>query len=474
VTVSKLSNAVSTWLRNYAVSEDGTHRLKDKNTSTRRLDVDRRAIDAFEALKPEDRLVALSALSAQGRSALLEKLDPQVRDATMGGGAPGRLAEVWHHDVGPEFEYDWSSFDFDAEGFSVQNARGLAIMSKRAYEDFGVDGSDPAKVGQGFEDFARQGFELRFFGKPGGNGKDSTQAFLATKGDQAILVFRGTTLTEKDDLCTDARFCQKPGYGGKVHSGFADGLDEGWGDGSKTLEQLQGERGPLKVHVTGHSLGAALATLASAKLSQMPGVDVKSVVALGSPRVFDDEAARDYDRRLGARTFRVVNNTDLVTEVPPTQLGYAHVGRVMYFDTLGRLRPEPTAEQMKADRDVGLYGDGALGRSFARGMPWSPAYHEAVWDHGPVGYCKHFLANPETQPYTPDDASLAIERYMSGLWPGQAQQTASFQLLAQLSPEERTEAVASLNTTTRWKLAAAMGRSEREAYPEVAAVLRRS
>lgn len=91
------------------------------------------------------------------------------------------------------------------------------------------------------------------------------------------------------------------------------------------------------LYITGHSLGAALATLMAARLAQDKVYGVHAVHTFGSPRVGDAEFARAYEAALGHCTFRVVNGEDLVTRVPPGALHYEHVGQVVYFDTDGRM-----------------------------------------------------------------------------------------------------------------------------------------
>ena len=59
-----------------------------------------------------------------------------------------------------------------------------------------------------------------------------------------------------------------------------------------------------------------------------------------APRAGDATFAKAYDGRLGDRTWRVINNADIVTRVPPRALGYQHVGRAIHFDAAGRPRIE--------------------------------------------------------------------------------------------------------------------------------------
>lgn len=395
------------------------------------------------ATKPiDERLQVLRSLRPNQRTGVLEAMPPWLRDETIGGGEPTLLTKVWHHDVGAEFNFNWTSFDF-ADELSLDNLRGLALMAKRAYEHFDTNGFGIVERDTAFEEFIREGFTIYFFGNtdstpppvPG----PTTQAFLAIRGRDAILVFRGTTLTRVEDIVTDLFCPMVPGYGGRVHGGFAHAVDEAWPQISTVLAELTARDGPLSVHVTGHSLGAALATLAALRLQTTPMVDVVQVVTFGSPRVFDEAAAHAYEKQLGARTYRVVNNQDIVTEVPLTNMGYVHVGRLLYFDTVGRLRLEPTSEQVTADRAMVSSVDYvALEERLRRGLPWTVEHYEPFWDHGPVGYLRHLFINRELQSYTAFEVTLAVERYLTGdAAERAAKDVASVQLMAALSALDR-------------------------------------
>ena len=109
-----------------------------------------------------------------------------------------------------------------------------------------------------------------------------------------------------------------------IHRGFGSALDAAW---SQLVAALI-ETAPVRnLVVVGHSLGAALAVLAAERLLKERQIDVQAVYAYGMPRAGNAKFADAYDSILGARTFRLVHGEDIVPTVPPTQLGYAHVGR---------------------------------------------------------------------------------------------------------------------------------------------------
>lgn len=142
----------------------------------------------------------------------------------------------------------------------------------------------------------------------------------------AILVFRGTD--SKRDYVTDMECGILPRNKNEagVHKGFRKALDSVWDEIEKELSQLI-----HPIFYTGHSLGAALATLAAARYAP------RAVYTFGSPRVGNEAFAaslRDIP------IHRVVDNKDAAALLPPEAMGFRHVG-------LLRLLMEPQAEDKK-------------------------------------------------------------------------------------------------------------------------------
>ena len=144
--------------------------------------------------------------------------------------------------------------------------------------------------------------------------------FVAAGVDGRIVVaFRGTESNKPEDLVVDLRTRTIAWTGGgKVHEGFADAL-------SKVRKQLgtvlsSAGSGPLLI--TGHSLGAGLATLVAATLRDRQ----PKLITFGSPRVGDAAFARLIDPKSVAR---FVNCCDLVTRVPPEEFDARHIGPLL-------------------------------------------------------------------------------------------------------------------------------------------------
>lgn len=150
-----------------------------------------------------------------------------------------------------------------------------------------------------------------------------SHAFLALDGNNklAVLSFRGTDKDDPSDLADDLSIRPQPWpAGGNVHSGFDKALQEVWQGVEAALQAIK----EYALLFTGHSLGAAMATLASSL--QKP----KSLYTIGSPRVGDQAFV---DLLQGLDNHRYVDCCDLVPRVPPEGFGYAHIqGKIHYID----------------------------------------------------------------------------------------------------------------------------------------------
>lgn len=170
--------------------------------------------------------------------------------------------------------------------------------------------------------------------------RGGTFGFLARSesDDLTVLAYRGTQLEDPTDMIDDSLFLPAPwGEGGKVHLGFANALDRVWQSVGEALQQSSG-----RMLFTGHSLGAALATLSA---SRHPPAALHT---FGSPRVGDPDFAAATSSR--TEVLRFVNCCDLVTQVPPRP--YKHTGRLFYIDGHGQVLEEPPAAEIEADRSL--------------------------------------------------------------------------------------------------------------------------
>ena len=229
------------------------------------------------------------------------------------------------------------------------------------------------------------GFTCQFFestGTPEGMG---THGFLALHDDPdpskqlSVIAFRGTDAADPTDLADDAEFLQsKWPQGGLVHRGFAEALDHILAGLKPALDQLRG-----RVLFTGHSLGAAMATL----LASIRRPDF--LYTFGSPRVGDGQFVSTLN---GLSNRRFVDCCDIVARIPPESLlgeiKYAHYG-VPYY--IGRNRGI-TENAADAEIDKGRF---IAASEYLVEYAWrigNVAVRELA-DHAPINYMNAVAAD---------------------------------------------------------------------------------
>lgn len=111
-------------------------------------------------------------------------------------------------------------------------------------------------------------------------------------------------------------------------------------------EEERGERVPLEegrtrpvrpTVVTGHSLGAALATLFVVENDSKRKFDISTLCTFASPRVGNMEFVHLFNK-LPIDSWRIVNSRDLVPKLPlkiPVLIDYEHVDAPYSFDSAG-------------------------------------------------------------------------------------------------------------------------------------------
>lgn len=269
-----------------------------------------------------------------------------------------------------------------AQAFEPVNAWWLAEAALLAYAD---------------EGFAREQFGRASLGEVAFVSKAGSQCYLTEGSDFAIVAFRGTQVPKPGDttgrfrplvetvtdFIADAQFrLVESGQGGLVHAGFKGALDSIWSElHPRFLEYLGARRA---IWMTGHSLGAGLATLAADRLGAVQGLYI-----FGSPAVGD----RSFADAFHVNAYRIVHHRDIVARVPPfgslldkTRGDYVHVGTLKYIDGDGRLRDEARGTEsllglaQEARRSlVSLRRPGRLARLLAVGR-------EPFDDHAPLYY----------------------------------------------------------------------------------------
>ncbi|MDT0594656.1 lipase family protein [Glaciecola petra] len=140
--------------------------------------------------------------------------------------------------------------------------------------------------------------------------RGGTQAILVENGSYMVLVFRGTETDSLADIKADAKASiRKCETRGMIHSGFYDAYNEIRNELETQLLSEQCVDKPL--YITGHSLGGALATVATKLIHHKGGL--AACYTYGSPRVGNDE----WINNIKTPIHRLVNAADCVTMLPP-------------------------------------------------------------------------------------------------------------------------------------------------------------
>lgn len=167
------------------------------------------------------------------------------------------------------------------------------------------------------------------------NTSTDTHGYIAVSQSrrQVIVAFRGTQ--DLENWITNLNFLKKPDTNiklclnetavGLVHGGFYEAYLSVQMQMRQSLHELQATAGGYELIVIGHSLGAALATLAAADLACAPILGQPVVYNYGSPRV-GDKTFSDF----ATKTINIYRHThwkDIVPHVPPEDVfGFWHVG----------------------------------------------------------------------------------------------------------------------------------------------------
>jgi triacylglycerol lipase len=306
--------------------------------------------------------------------ATLSSVDGRAETALL---SEKEVPRITFENISPPFnQYDYFQnrfffpFEYKASSFSLINAWWLAEASTLVYSDDAF----------AWQRLRQAGFEqIQFFERSG------TYCFLAANGRFAIVAFRGSEIWKRGEHFDAQRILadmktnidiRLPVWtqGGRVHSGFKTALEEVWNMLRPEIERLQSHG--IKIWLTGHSLGAALATLAADRLQDVPGL-----YTFGSPRVGD----RGFQAHFHVPAYRVVNGKDIVASVPGKN-PFRHVGELVWIDPDGGLYDHPDAEGKPDDpgcsEDANPSGDTSEGLQIDSGVLLPRAFR----DHCPLLY----------------------------------------------------------------------------------------
>ena len=150
--------------------------------------------------------------------------------------------------------------------------------------------------------------------------------------EMILIAFRGTD--RLNDWLTNLNIFYKRSPFGFVHCGFMKAVASFWPDLMQHILEIRNN--DQLIWFTGHSLGGALAVLASIKVYFENGLQIAGSYTFGQPRVGTVSFCLNFDKQCPYRLYRFVNHTDAVSDAPMITL-LEHVGAVRYFDTAGAL-----------------------------------------------------------------------------------------------------------------------------------------
>ena len=158
---------------------------------------------------------------------------------------------------------------------------------------------------------------------------EGAQCYLLANNDTAVIVFRGTEPKQKSDIWADLKTWKKKSQTkGSIHAGFMGETDKVW----ESVFKFVRDNKDKDLYIAGHSLGGAMASVASSRLQQHP--PLKMTYTYGSPRVGNSTwtGFQKWSHQ------RIQNNNDVVTQTPPMLLGFRHHYPSVYINHYGNIR----------------------------------------------------------------------------------------------------------------------------------------
>lgn len=152
--------------------------------------------------------------------------------------------------------------------------------------------------------------------------------FIWQSTDEIIIAFRGTSSASNwiaDAIATQQKF-KWAKDAGLTHRGFTGIYGSARRQIHSALRQLPEDR---TLYLTGHSLGAALATLCAMDLAANTN-RVPVLFTFGSPRVGDPDFVQAFAKQV-PNSYRIHNEFDAVTHIPPTVFKLPKQGKTYYY-----------------------------------------------------------------------------------------------------------------------------------------------
>ncbi len=238
-----------------------------------------------------------------------------------------------------------ATLDDGVPGYSIQQALALGALVAVTYDVFdNSEGNPNPPFPQDYPDRFEvignlQGQDIR-----GRSPREFYGHVARIEDDPSTLVvaIRGTS--DRHEWIDDAKFFFTP-YppdpdAGKVEQGFDEIFrsftvaEPGMAEPIGLSAYLVSKAPVSRLIVTGHSLGSSLATLVAFEAGRLGWAEQVENLTFASPRTGNGKFVRSFNAAV-PRSYRLVNNPDVVPKVPPFLFGYRHVDGQLTLNSRG-------------------------------------------------------------------------------------------------------------------------------------------
>ena len=186
--------------------------------------------------------------------------------------------------------------------------------------------------------FALKEWKMEFISARDGEKDIEGYVFFRPDDSDVMITFRGSESisngTFQDWLTTNARVAPNYYSGkyfrGNVHQGFLNGMYGIWHPNDTGLLKVLTEHNlwGKRFWVTGHSMGGAVGTLVSMRLTDEEQ-EIAGVYTFGSPKIAQSDFQASYNSRLHEMTYHFANQND---PIPRLEMNLVAVGKTFLFD----------------------------------------------------------------------------------------------------------------------------------------------
>ncbi len=213
------------------------------------------------------------------------------------------------------------------DDFDINLAAELMELSVLAY----YDNPEPNLEKLGYE-------MLLFFNQD----DTDTQGFVTRRQNKLVVAFRGTTtfkdlLLDLQMILTKYPWQEMENEKIKVHKGFLTGYESVREQIHSVIADFRKKK-DITLFVTGHSLGAALATIAACDLAHIDNFPVV-MYNFASPKVGNQEFVDFFVKSV--RTFYRVEMKGDPVPLFPLMIGYKHIPHLVFIDENGEIVVNP-------------------------------------------------------------------------------------------------------------------------------------